>query len=430
MPTQELRMPLVERLLEMSSNQNIRVDPGLQDSSGASRHVWERFIWTCHASFFLMLLLAATLALVDSGSWDEQAPLLLGLTGTLAIWFAVGTAIRLFSYPQLPIRLAYFATGWSVLGVLMAIAPVYTIVSCALLWHVMMFVPMTWAIPGFLSLTGSLSWSYSRGPRALEDLSLEFIVPMMGALAVIIFVRAIVNQSQERHRLIGELESSRSELAVSERQAGILQERQRLANDIHDTLAQGFTSIVLQLEAAESALASDPKALHRHLDQARATARESLGEARRFVWALRPPALDGASLPEALSRLASRWSEESGVDARATVTGTAQPLSPDVEVALLRASKEALANVRKHADASEATITLSYMDDLVMLDVHDNGRGFVLANSLGPENGKHGGGFGLAGMRQRVEQLGGTLSIESAPGEGATLVVELPVAET
>ena len=312
----------------------------------------------------------------------------------------------------------------------MAIAPVYTMVSFALLWHVMMFVPMKWAIPGFLSLTGALTWSYSRGARSLDDLILEFIIPMMGVLATIAFVRAIIDQSKERHRLIGELQSTRSELALSERQAGILQERQRLANDIHDTLAQGFTSIVMQLEAAEGILTSDPNASHRHLDQARTTARESLGEARRLVWALRPPALDGASLPEALSRLASRWSEESGVAASAAFTGTPQPLSPEVEVTLLRASQEALANVRKHADASEVTLTLSYMSDLVILDVHDNGKGFVPADSLGPNNSRYGGGFGLEGMRQRVEQLRGRLSIESASGEGTTLVVEIPAAES
>ena len=101
----------------MSSNHHIRFDPSIQEESGSSRHVWERFIWICHASFFLTLLLAATLALADSGSWDEQAPLLLGLTVTLGTWFAVGTA-RLFLHPRLPIRLAYFATGWSVLGIL------------------------------------------------------------------------------------------------------------------------------------------------------------------------------------------------------------------------------------------------------------------------------------------------------------------------
>ncbi len=208
------------------------------------------------------------------------------------------------------------------------------------------------------------------------------------------------------------------------RRAGVLEERQRLAHEIHDTLAQGFTSIVTNLEAAEGALKRDHSALRRHLDQALAVARESLSEARRLVWALRPEPLEDASLPEALRRLAERWSSSSGVPAEVFVTGEPRSLPADSEVTLLRVAQEALANVRKHARAGRVAITLSYIGDRVVLDVRDDGVGFD-PSSLPPGTG--GSGFGLRSMRERVGRAGGTLSVESAPGEGTALSAEVPV---
>ncbi len=213
-------------------------------------------------------------------------------------------------------------------------------------------------------------------------------------------------------------------------QAAVLDERQRLAREIHDTLAQGFTSIVMHLEAAEGALPGELPAVQQHLDQARRTARESLAQARRLVWALRPAILEHTSLPAAVERVVARWMAESGITAQATITGTACPLPPEAEIALLRAVQEALTNVRKHARASQVAVTLSYMGDLVVLDVQDDGVGFAPAEVRAPPAAGTIGGFGLSAMRERVEQLGGTLLVESVPGEGTTLVVEIPVPST
>jgi signal transduction histidine kinase len=210
------------------------------------------------------------------------------------------------------------------------------------------------------------------------------------------------------------------------RRAGMIGERKRLAREIHDTLIQGFASIVVNLEAAEGSLGEFPGPYARHLDEARATAREGLSEARRIVWALRPGALDGAPLPDALARLAGRWSKATGVRADVAVTGEAVPLSTEAEVTLLRVAQEALNNVGKHAGARRAVLTLSYMGDNVTLDVTDDGVGFETegaASQAGPD-----GGFGLGAMRERVEGVGGTLLVESEVGGGTTLAVGLPVA--
>ena len=208
------------------------------------------------------------------------------------------------------------------------------------------------------------------------------------------------------------------------RRSGMIGERRRLAREIHDTLIQGFASIVMNLEAAEGSLDAPPGPVSLHMDEARATAREGLSEARRIVWALRPEVLEGAPLPEALSRLAARWSEACDARADVAVTGEAAPLPTEVEVTLLRAAQEAMTNVRKHARARRTVLTLSYMGDRVTLDVTDDGVGCAPgATEVGPE-----GGFGLRAMRERIEGAGGTLLVESEVGGGTTLVAGLPVA--
>ena len=211
------------------------------------------------------------------------------------------------------------------------------------------------------------------------------------------------------------------------RRSAELRERKRLAHEIHDTLIQGFASIVMNLEATEGSLERDPKSARSHLNEARRTARENLAEARRIVWALQPEALEQAPLSEALTRLAEKWSEGSGATAGVTVTGAPRPLSPEAEVALLRVAQEALTNIRKHAQASRAVLTLSYMEDRVALDVRDDGVGFDPEgiHAVLVEGGAS--GFGLKAMRERVERSGGALLVESEPGRGTTLVVELPV---
>ena len=177
------------------------------------------------------------------------------------------------------------------------------------------------------------------------------------------------------------------QLLTQAREAGILDERQRMAREIHDTLAQGLTGIVTQLQAAEHA-ADDPAGWRRHFAAATRLARESLTEARRSVDALRPGPLETARLSDALAGVAERWSALHGVPVQVTTTGTARPLPPDAEVALLRTAQEALANVAKHAQAARVGLTLSYMEHQVALDVRDDGRGFDPAETQGLRPGR------------------------------------------
>lgn len=230
-----------------------------------------------------------------------------------------------------------------------------------------------------------------------------------------------------------------AQLLNQAREAGVQDERQRMAREIHDTLAQGLAGIITQLEAAEQTGDSDG-VTRRHLDAAASLARESLSEARRSVQALQPEPLESGRLPDALADVADRWSSRTGVTTQVTTTGVARPMRPEIEVTLLRTAQEALANVAKHADASRVGLTLSYMEDLVTLDVRDDGTGFAPAAlpgvagtdqpGTGAPSSLNGqtpaGGFGLTAMRQRIMGVSGVLEIESEPGGGTAVSASVP----
>jgi signal transduction histidine kinase len=218
------------------------------------------------------------------------------------------------------------------------------------------------------------------------------------------------------------------QLLIQAREAGISEERRRLAREIHDTLAQGLMGIITQLQAAQGAGdAAGGEVGARRIELAIGLARESLTEARRSVQALAPEPLVRARLPEAIQDVSRRWCELHGLEVSFTTTGTPRVMRPEIEVALLRTAQEALANVAKHARATRVGLTLSYMEDLVTLDVRDDGIGFVTVNGSGPRRPRHAqGGFGLLSMRQRVQGVAGTLEIESEPDGGTAICAAIP----
>jgi signal transduction histidine kinase len=236
--------------------------------------------------------------------------------------------------------------------------------------------------------------------------------------------KSLAELSEVNRRLeatIAENEGLHRQLLTQARETGVFDERRRMAREIHDTLAQGLTGIVTQLQAAEQAASrtpGDPTGWRRHVDAATRLARESLTEARRSVDALRPAPLDGCRLSEALAGVAERWSALNGIPAQVTTTGTARPTDPEAEFALLRAAQEALANVARHARATRVGLTISYMENEVALDVRDDGVGFD-ATSV-----DH--GFGLIAMRQRIAALSGTLQVESEPDGGTAISACVP----
>ena len=260
--------------------------------------------------------------------------------------------------------------------------------------------------------------SIQRNPGSIAFVLGTVVLGLAFSLVFGTWIVRIIEQSRERAQLIERLEAAQAELAEVSRRAGTLAERQRLAGEIHDTLAQGLTSIVMLLQAADTEIGSDPPQARRHVGLATQTAREGLAEARAMVAALTPAHLDSGPLHEALARLTDRIGAELDIGARFEVCGKARPLSATAEVVLLRAGQEALANVRKHAHARDVCVVLSYDERAVRLDVRDDGAGFDPAQVNG--------GYGLRGMRSRILQVGGSLLVKTHPGGGTALSVEVP----
>ncbi|MEU1468532.1 histidine kinase [Streptomyces sp. NPDC005761] len=237
-------------------------------------------------------------------------------------------------------------------------------------------------------------------------------------------IAALESANARLEQALAENAGLHAQLLVQAREAGVADERSRLAAEIHDTIAQGLTGIIAQLQAVTSTAVTDPVLAGEHLARAAALARHSLGEARRSVHNLVPSALEHDDLPGALKKTVATWSQRTGVRAEFTVTGTAEPLHDEVGATLLRIAEEALANAARHAAASRAGVTLSYMGDEISLDVRDDGRGFD-PSALPPYRGA--GGFGLGGMRARAERIAGTVEVETGPGLGTAVCARVPM---
>jgi signal transduction histidine kinase len=383
---------------------------------GGETAIWGRWRLAWHAFFYLLLAYATATAIADSSLSTAGIAARLALASALGGWYAWWLIAR----PGTSRRDVVYLVGAVALWVpLIVLHPAFLWLGLGVLAPFCLHDLRHGAVVVLL-VAGGWIWDLAQHGGVPWPAVAAVAVGAAGILLSVAYVGTIVRQSRERQRLLEQLQATRAELAAAERQAGMLAERQRLARDIHDTLSQGFASVVLLLEAATESLATG-RPVDRHIAQALRSARDNLAESRRVVWALRPRPLAERSLPEALRELTGRLAEETGLRAEAMVTGSERPLGAAVEAALLRVAQEALANVRKHAAASQVTLTLSYLDDLVVLDVADDGVGFDAAATVAAA-----GGLGLRAMRERVEQLGGRLTIESAPGEGTTIAVELP----
>ncbi|HJX99261.1 MAG TPA: sensor histidine kinase [Streptosporangiaceae bacterium] len=389
-----------------------------------------------------------------------------------------------------PRVMAVFVTVLIVLGALLVLdATIFGIYTFTIYFFVLRYLVWPWRLLGAVAVgvLAGTSQAYGVNKDSLSGVLLYLVVVAVNVTIALAYTwsrwtttvlderrrQALAELSTANHKLeatLAENAGLQQQLLTQAREAGVQDERQRMAREIHDTLAQGLTGIITQLQAAEQA-ADDPAGWRRHFGAATRLARESLSEARRSVEALRPESLELARLSEALGEVAGRWSSLHGIPVQVTTTGTARPMPPEAEFALLRTAQEALANVARHARATRVGVTLSYMEDQVALDVRDDGQGFDLkklcaqaagagpantspantspANTNGSSHVHHingliglsvgdglrrdpastsDGGFGLVAMRQRIESLAGTLQVESEPGFGTGISACLPVA--
>lgn len=403
-------------------------------TSRSDNPAYQRWMWVWTAIEYIMLAAATLIALINNSISLTGHLVVVGFGLLFALWFWV-FIVRAQRWGRKSLVVA--ATFLLVIpcaGAMTALDGTYYMLLFSMygLIFAILDTPLAIGITIYLSAGGALTIILTNHMdlASAAAVALSFVLAAGFAIMFGLYISAIIHQSMERQTMIDQLKAAQESLARVERQAGGLEERQRLAREIHDTLAQGFTSVVMHLEAAEQGLPGDPGLtdVRKHIDQARATARESLSEARRFMWALRSDPLERTSLAEAIRHVAKHWTEESGIQTRFEITGDERELPSTYEVALLRTAQEGLVNIHKHAHASQVNLTLTLLDSQVSLDVADDGCGFepaLLAPGAMP-----GESLGLLGLRERVEALGGSLSVESAPGEGATLVVSLPLRDT
>lgn len=316
----------------------------------------------------------------------------------------------------------YFAAATGMWAGLMLADPDFVILSLGI-FAPLCYYDVRWGAVALVGTGGVWLWLESTDQGAIPWGTVAAVMLLLATgLLLVAYFGTVVRQSRQRQELIDELRQTQADLAEAERRAGVLAERERLARDIHDTLTQGFASIVMLLEAATTSLPSGTPG-RQHAERALQTARENLVESRRMVWAMRPAALADASLPEALRKLTAELAEDTGIEADTKVIGTPVGLGVNEETAILRVAQEALSNARRHAEATRVTVTLSHMDSAVVLDVHDDGVGFA------PDEPRS-SGAGLRTMRERAEALGGTLTVETNPGDGTAVAFELPVRES
>jgi signal transduction histidine kinase len=386
----------------------------------AGRHAWEDTRVGWHAAFAGVLVLAAALAVFERELDAGRRAAVLALLGGIALLYTVA-GVRAFHRHCSPLPSRLYVGGVVPLVVAaFALYPGVGLVFFAVFAQLWALLPTRQAIAATVVLSAAIGVvlvvSFDASPAGAV---LQTGVSLTFSLLFGLWISRIIDQSHRRAEVIGELEATRAELAAVSHDAGVLAERERLAREIHDTLAQGFTSVLMLLELAESDVDADPAAARRRLAMAQQTVRQNLAEARSLVAALTPVDLQAAPLPEAVGRVVERFGRERGLPAALAVEGTPQPLPASQEVVLLRAAQEALANVGRHAGSCRVSVTLRYGADGAELAVTDDGSGFV-------PDGTPATGYGLAGMRRRVEEAGGVLRVDSAPGAGTTVRVSLP----
>jgi signal transduction histidine kinase len=380
---------------------------------------WDRFNWLWEILFAVAYAATTVLVVLDETDPVRSVVAVVALTALALTYLFWGRGIVRDD--------GHVRQRWAFALVVVALVAAAVLANTTASFILFMVCPLLFSTLEFrpaavlTTATILLSPASSIVNDGLDGPVLHILLPMTAILVVFgvlagKFILHVIEESRARADLIDQLEESQAEVSRLSREAGTAAERERLAREIHDTLAQGFTSIVTLAQAIESEVDNDPAAARRHAELAARTARENLADARTMVAALAPDDLTSGSLVDALRRLTDRLGDETGLAVRYEVDSALPPLAMAAEVVLLRGAQEALNNVRRHAAAAAVLVRLSLVDEAVRLDVRDDGAGFDPDRATG---------FGLRGMRSRAEQVGGTLSVRSG-ADGTELTLEVP----
>ncbi|MBL1074692.1 sensor histidine kinase [Nocardia sp. 2] len=363
---------------------------------------------------FSVLLAASLLRYLLRHSGAPQLPWVLALVSVVMVLYVV-------SELRESRRVLWFVLLVAAWTALVLLAPSFAWCAVPLLYTGLRILPLRIALGLVAALTGLVVVTQVR-LAGWADPNLLLAPIAVAALSTALFV-GMQRQAARQAALIDTLRTTRAELAETERRAGVLAERERLAREIHDTLAQGLSSQRMLLQAADRVWDSDSGQARAHVRTAAEVAEHNLAEARRFVHDLTPSDLAaGGSLEAALTALARRENDEN-LSVRFHLDGIPAPLPEPVAAALLRIAQGALANAREHAHAARVTLSLTHLGDHVVLDIADDGTGFDPDAPVSAPRRGH----GLPAMRARMRQLGGGLTIESVPGDGTVITASVPL---
>ncbi|MFJ4204659.1 sensor histidine kinase [Streptomyces sviceus] len=404
--------------------------------SQIDRRLEQLHIWGPYVLLGVGAVLAVGAAdLMDGPAEWYTAGALVGAALVLQVWWH-GTRHRRAHRGRSPSRAgtAYYVIRWAIAFVLTWINPFFAFYAATGYMDADELIPGMWRRLGLFASAVTVAGAQVGGlPVRGTGQWLGFVGLMVVNFGLQAFVAHITEQEEQRSRerastiealqqALDENAALHAQLLVQAREAGVADERRRLAAEIHDTLAQGLTGIIAQLQVVVNT--PDENQAREHVHRAMDLARHSLGEARRSVHNLAPVALDDAGLPEALKQTVTDWGERTGVRAEFTVTGIAQQLHDEIAATVLRIAQEALSNASRHARAGRLGVTLTFLDEEVILDIRDDGVGF---DPLALPPRTRTGGFGLDGMRARAERIAGSLTVESEPGHGTALSARVPL---
>ena len=419
--------------LEIGVDFDVQAGESLSTFELTEPTTWEQgvdrvFFWLPYPT----LAVSAVLAWFGLPASDDRTVTMV-LTVAAALWTAV-TFSRFGAPTQQRQRTLYvYFAGFLIIAALMMFhTPVFVIYTITGFLHAALLRPWAVAFAG-LAATSLIVYSsivYPGGGPVEWAIYIAIVVIQTAAVGFGVYGgERMMGVARERRIALEQLEASRIEnewlhqqLVAQAREAGVHDERERLAGEIHDTIAQGLTGVITQIEAANQTW-NDEEAARSHLANASSIARDSLEDARRSVQALRPSPLEDQRLPEAVAAAAQKWTNLTQIPVSVHIAGDPIHVPTEIEVTMLRAAQEGLANVRKHADASRVDMTLSFMGDSVTLDLRDDGVGFDTTAALSDES------YGLTAMKQRVDALDGDVEVESRPGEGCVLHVWIPLAQ-
>ncbi|WP_132994006.1 sensor histidine kinase [Gordonia zhaorongruii] len=376
--------------------------------------------WAGHILFTTLMIVGVASTVADSGTHV----LTLACAGAVAAWYAVGAVSSARGRHDLVVPWVLILTaGWIGLSVISSDFVWIAFVLAILCWH---FLPrgIAAAVAVVIAVTAVTAVRVDTGGFTAGGV----IGPLIGIATAVAMTEAfsrIAAMVHERDRLVDELIATREQLAARERDAGVLAERERLGGEIHDGTGQSLASIIMLLRAATAPTTS---AEQRTAQTATAldTAQTALAESRRFLRGLDGPESPAEGLSGALGEQVAALSQD-GVHAVFAEHGAPAPLSDQVQVALQRTVQEALLNVRRHADARSAAVTLTYLPGEVHLDIVDDGVGMHPDRPSPAPASAEGSGFGLRAMRARIRTCGGDLTVESAPDDGTTIHVSVPI---